>query len=224
MYDSCSGTERLRHLSWFGYSVLIATNTDRRNLLLDAAIGVLARRGARGLTFRAVDGGAGTPVGTASNYFSNRAELIAQIFERISLRLAPDPSVLKRLGEREPSAALFADYMRDIVARLTSERDVTLALFELRLEASRNPDVARLVSNWLREGFVADVAFNTDAGLPGDRDEIALFHYAIDGLVLDRLTEPIDPTTSTDHVISRLVDGLIGTLDPADRTEPPSTK
>ncbi len=48
------------------------------------------------------------------------------------------------------------------------------------------------------------------AGLPGGRREIALFHYAIDGLLLDRLTTPIDPETSTDTVIDDLVAGLLG--------------
>lgn len=177
--------------------------------MLDAAIGVLAGRGARGLTFRAIDDAAGTPVGTASNYFADRGELLAQIFDRIGGRLAPDPQVLARLGRRRPSAKLFGDYMRDIVARLTSERDVTLALFELRLEATRNTEVAGLVRAWRGAGFSADVAFNIEAGLPGGGNEIALFHYAIDGLILDRLTEPIDPTTSTDHVIDLLVNGLL---------------
>jgi len=38
---------------------------------------------------------------------------------------------------------------------------------------------------------------------------VALFHYAIDGLLFDRLTHPIDPTTSTDDIIDALVDGLM---------------
>ena len=205
---------RLRHLSWFGYPVLIATNTRRRELLLDGAISLLADRGARGLTFRAIDEAAGTPTGTASNYFADRAELLAQVVERIGVRLTPDPEVLGRLGGRRPTAELFGDYMRDIVSRLTAERDVTLALFELRLEASRNPDVADLVRAWQGAGFTADVAFHTEAGLPGGRDQVALFHYAIDGLILDRLTAPIDPTTTTDRIIDLLVDGLIRDQEP----------
>lgn len=195
-------------MSWFGYAFSIATNPERRVALLDAAIELLADRGARGLTFRAVDESAGTPTGTASNYFAHRGELIAQVFDRIGARLTPDPDVLARLGRRKPSARLFADYMRDIVERLSRERAVTLALFELRLEAGRNADVAELVRAWRGAGFAADVAFNADAGLPGGRDEIALFHYAIDGLMLDRLTQPLDLDLSTDQVIDRLVAGL----------------
>ncbi|MGB3680776.1 MAG: hypothetical protein WA969_19340 [Candidatus Microthrix parvicella] len=121
----------------------------------------------------------------------------------------PDPAELAKLAERSPSKELFVDYMRYIVARLSAERDVTIALFELRLEASRNPEIADLVQQWLDTGFAADVAFNTNAGLPGGKDQIALFHYALDGLMLDRLTASIDPMTSTDRVIDLLVSGLL---------------
>jgi hypothetical protein len=60
-----------------------------------------------------------------------------------------------------------------------------------------------------REAFAGDVAFNEAAGLPGGTFEIALFHYAIDGLLFDRLTTSIDPGTSTDAVVDALVEGLL---------------
>lgn len=53
-------------------------NLARRAALVDAAIEVLAREGARGLTFRAVDAEARVPNGTASNYFANRDDLLTQ--------------------------------------------------------------------------------------------------------------------------------------------------
>jgi hypothetical protein len=58
------------------------------------------------------------------------------------------------------------------------------------------------------------VAFNRAARLPGGASEIALFHYAIDGLMLDRLTVSIDPETATDDVVSVLVDRLLPVEDP----------
>ena len=148
------------------------------------------------MTHRAVDAEAAVPTGTASNYFRSRDTLVAELFERISERLRPDPGVHAVLAQRAPSRALFADYVRDIVARLTAERDVTLALFELRLESARNVEVAERFRQWLHAGFAADVAFNTAARLPGGAQEIALFHYALDGLLLDRLTTSIDPATA----------------------------
>lgn len=191
----------------------MARNEERRRLLADAAIEVLAREGARGLTHRAVDRAARVPQGTASNYFASRAGLIAGLVGRIGERLGPTPDDLARRAGEPPSRALFAGYLRDIVRRLTDERDVTLALFELRLESTRRPEVAAVLHEWQRTAFDADVAFNTAAGLPGGTREIAAFHYAIDGLVLDRLTSPIDPRSSTDEVIDMLVDGLLPTTD-----------
>lgn len=113
------------------------------------------------------------------------------------------------LSARPASRELFADYLRDIVKRLLTDRDATLALFELRLEATRRPEVAQILTGWQRAAFEADVAFTRTAGLPGGEHEIALFHYALDGLLFDRLTHPIDPQTSTDEVIDALVAGLL---------------
>lgn len=187
----------------------MARNERRREGLADAGLAVLAREGARGLTHRAVDAEAGAPTGTTSNYFRSRERLIAGLMARIEQRLSPDPEVLATLGAREPSVALFGDYMRDIVRRLLANRDVTLALFELRLESVRRPEVAGPLSRWHRDSYAADVAFNAQAGLPGGPREIALFHYALDGLLLDRLTTPIDPNTPTEAVVDDLVERLM---------------
>lgn len=184
-------------------------NISRRAALADAGIAVLAAHGARGLTHRAVDAAADVPVGTASNYFRTRRALIDALVTRIGERLAPEPAVLERFSRRDADRALFADYIRDIVRRLSAEHDVAIALLELRLEASRTPDVADALSAWQRAAFEADVAFNSDRGLPGGRAEIALFHYAIDGLLLDRLTTSIDPGTPTDDVVDLLVERLL---------------
>ena len=187
----------------------MAKNDERRRLLADAGLAVLAREGSRGLTHRAIDEAAGVPVGTTSNYFRTREALVSGLVERIGERLAPTPEDLARRADEAPSRALFADYVRDIVRRLTAERDVTLALFELRLESSRRPELTALMGAWRRAGFESDVEFNIAAGLPGGRREVALFHYAIDGLLLDRLTDPLDPDASTDDIIEALVDGLL---------------
>lgn len=193
----------------------MAKNEARRNALADAGIAVLAREGSRGLTHRAVDAEAGVPIGTTSNYFRNREKLIAGLFERIGTRLAPTPDDLADRASAPPSRELFADYIRDIVRRLTAHRDVTLALYELRLESARRPELAEALGAWQRAGLEGDIAFNEAAGLPGGRREITLFHYAIEGLVFDRLTSPIDSGTPTDEIVDALVAGLLPEHPPA---------
>lgn len=187
----------------------MAKNEMRRALLADAGIAVLAREGSRGLTHRAIDAEAGVPIGTTSNYFRSRQSLVTGLFERIGARLAPTPSELETRASEQPSRELFADYIRDIVRRLITNREVTLALFELRLDAARRPELAASLGQWQRAGFDGDVAFNEAAGLPCGRREVALFHYAIEGLVFDRLTSPIDPGIPTDEVVDDLVAGLL---------------
>lgn len=184
-------------------------NQERRAALADAGIRVLATEGARGLTHRAVDAAAGTPRGTASNYFATRADLIAALVQRIGERLTPDPAVSALLRHRQPGREVFGDYVRDIVRRLMADPHVTLALFELRLEAARRPDVAGALAEWRRQGFEDDVAFNRTAGLPGGAVEIALFHFAVDGLVFDRLTQPLDDGLDVDDAIDVLVSRLL---------------
>jgi DNA-binding transcriptional regulator YbjK len=188
----------------------MARNPERRTLLADAGLRVLAGAGGRGLTHRAVDAEAGVPTGTASNYFPSRAALLAALAERIFDRLAPDPAVLADLGRREPSPALMTDYLRDIVERTTREPELTRALFELRLEASRRPELRQALGDVLRKGYADDVAFHVAAGLPGGAFEVALLHYAVDGLLLDRLTTSIDAGFDVDQVVSALVSRLVG--------------
>lgn len=184
---------------------MVAKNDERRRALADAGIRVLAREGARGLTHRAIDREAGVPLGTASNYFRSRSALVEGLISRVWEVISPTERDLAERAGRVPDRALFADYVRDIVRRLTQHRDATIALFELRLESGRRPELEAIMGAWLRAGFDADIAFNQSVGLPGGRREIALFHYAIDGLLLDRLTASIDPETSTDDIVDDLV-------------------
>lgn len=187
----------------------MARNDERRRQLADAGLSVLANEGARGLTHRAVDRVAGVPVGTTSNYFRNRTALLAGLVQRISERLAPSAEFLAERAGAEPTRTLFAEYLRDIVRRLLAEREAALALFELRLEGVRRPEVAELLTPWRQSGFEGDVAFNAGAGLPGGASEIALFHYAMDGLLLDQLTGPLQPEVDPDVIIDDLVAGLL---------------
>lgn len=204
--------ENYHSSSGWGSVYVVARNDDRRKRLADAGLVLLAREGARGLTHRAVDRQADVPLGTTSNYFRSRDALIEALVHRIGERLTPTEDELSARSDQPPSSALFADYLRDLVRRLLTHREVAIALFELRLEGTRRPEVAETLGNWIRGGFQADVAFTRDAGLPGGEREIALFHYAIDGLILDQLTTPLTETP-TDDIVETLAVRLLPTED-----------
>ena len=187
----------------------MARNAERRTLLADAAVRVLAQQGSRGLTHRAIDTEAEVPKGTTSNYFASRDEVIDAILLRISERLQPDPDIHADLAQRPPGVELFTKYLRDIVHRLTGDRDAAIALFELRLEATRRPHVAEALTAWRQAGLQADIEFNEKMSLPGRPADITLFHYALDGLLLDQLTVPVDETANPDEVVSALAHRLL---------------
>lgn len=56
---------------------------DRRTQLLDAALAIVADKGMKGLSHRAVDAAAQVAEGTTSNYFRNRAALVEAVLDRL---------------------------------------------------------------------------------------------------------------------------------------------
>jgi AcrR family transcriptional regulator len=181
-------------------------NPARRTALLDAAIEVLAREGSRGLTLRAVDKEAAVPVGTASNYFANRAELLRQIMDRTTQRLTPDEAELTATMTAEPSRELTVTLLRQLLDRMRTDRSSHLAMLELRLEATRRPELRADLTDRFTAMLDDNIAWHLDAGLPGDRTTVLLLYLAMLGLIIDDLTVPdLLRPHSPDALITSLV-------------------
>ncbi|MGD7707377.1 TetR/AcrR family transcriptional regulator [Microlunatus sp. Y2014] len=166
------------------------SNPERRLALIDGAIEVLATQGARGLTFRAVDTEAGVPAGTASNYFTNRDDLFTQIGGRVYERLLPDDATMARSREGTADRARFTELMHELVQRVSSFGSGQLALLELRLEATRRPELQAVLTERIRRDMDENVAHHAASGLPGDATSVALLQLALNWLILERLTLP----------------------------------
>ncbi|MGW7406230.1 TetR/AcrR family transcriptional regulator [Streptomyces sp. NPDC054833] len=194
----------------------MAGNPERRAALVDAGIEVLAREGARGLTFRAVDTGAGVPVGTASNYFTGRDDLLRQIDSRLHTRLAPDPEVLTALMRSPKDRALVTALMRDLMRRVTRDRTGYLALLEMRLEATRRPELRGSFTRSVRGDLEYGMEFHRQAGLPGGDETVAVLYLAMLGLILEHLTLPgvLDGVLPGVDVPDGLVERLVETIVP----------
>jgi DNA-binding transcriptional regulator YbjK len=154
---------------------------DRRERIADAVIEVLAERGSRGLTHRAVDETAGLPAGSTSYYFRSRAELLA--------------AAVPRLAELDVTALVGADQHRRLVSHLEDAlhgdgRRRTLARYELVLEAARRPEIQRALA--AGDARVIDQVAalfpmsSSTAARRRARDLLAL----IDGLLLQNVTAP----------------------------------
>ncbi|WP_447004416.1 TetR/AcrR family transcriptional regulator [Saccharothrix isguenensis] len=182
-------------------------NPTRRTALVDAAIEVLARDGARGLTFRAVDQEAGVPNGTASNYFANRDDLLRQVGEHVHVRLTPSARRLAEVMAAPPDKSLVERLLRDLLERLQVDRTGYLALLELRLEATRRPELQAALTKTISDNLEENVRFHLDSGLPGDRTTVVSLYLAMSGMIVEHLTLPeVLPEDEMQELITALVD------------------
>lgn len=109
----------------------------RSEAVAEAAITLLAERGMRGLTHRAVDEVAGLPPGSTSNLARTRAALLELTLSRLT-----------ELEERVFAAALtgeapgdLPDLMAQVLQVQLRDGRRTLARYELALEATRRPEL-----------------------------------------------------------------------------------
>ncbi|MFI8092823.1 TetR/AcrR family transcriptional regulator [Streptomyces sp. NPDC086080] len=114
---------------------------SRPELIADTALVLLAERGLRGLTHRAVDERAGLPQGSTSNHARTRLALLQTAVRRQAEREAqvllpgelPDPA-----GGPE----LLVDALAHALHRyLTHHRGLLVSRYELALEATRRPEL-----------------------------------------------------------------------------------
>ncbi|MFG2308497.1 TetR/AcrR family transcriptional regulator [Streptomyces sp. NPDC048566] len=186
-------------------------NDRRRAALVDAAIEVLARDGARGLTFRAVDTEAAVPTGTASNYFGSRDDLFTQAGARIYERLQPDEATIARQRAADRDRETYAELMRELVGRVASFRAGYLALLELRLEATRRPELRRVLTERVRADVDANVAYHETSGLPGDAMAVKLLMLTLNWLIVEQLTLPdVFSEEERDRLATAAVERIVG--------------
>jgi AcrR family transcriptional regulator len=190
-------------------------NPERRTALLDGAIEVLAREGSRGLTLRAVDTEAGVPPGTSSNYFANRSQLLGQVMHRVHARLAPDEAELARTLRSPPSRELVVTLMHELMERVRRDRSSHLAMLEMRLEATRRPELQAELTRAFGEELEANVAFHLGAGLPGDRTSVVVLYLAMLGMIVDDLTVP---GVLSPYGADALIDEVVARILPAKTT------
>ncbi|MFH8572431.1 TetR/AcrR family transcriptional regulator [Streptomyces sp. NPDC017993] len=189
---------------------MVRRNDERRGALVDAAIEVLAKEGARGLTFRAVDSEAAVPAGTASNYFANRDHLLTQAGVRVYERLQPDEATIARQRASAPDRETYAMLMREMVGRISAFGTGYLALLELRLEATRRPELRALLTERVRADIDANVAYHEESGLPGDATAVRLLYLALNWIIVEQLTLPdVFSDAERDQLVAAAVERIV---------------
>ncbi len=128
--------------------------------------------------------------GTASNYFANRDDLLVQVGgHRYYERLIPGDEVIAQSRQRQTRESMTG-LMTEVVERVTDFRTGYLAILELRLEATRRPELQDLLTERVRADLDFNIANYRESGLPGGEDAVVLLYLALNWLILDRLTLP----------------------------------
>uniref|UniRef100_A0AAU3H527 TetR family transcriptional regulator n=1 Tax=Streptomyces sp. NBC_01401 TaxID=2903854 RepID=A0AAU3H527_9ACTN len=114
---------------------------SRAELIADTALALLAERGMRGLTHRAVDERAGLPQGSTSNHARTRQALLEAAVRRLAELEARvlAPGELLTAGDPAGAAGAAAGLAHALHRYLTGSTDLLVCRYELALEATRRP-------------------------------------------------------------------------------------
>lgn len=163
--------------------------SDRRTLLANAALDVLADEGVRGLTHRAVDRKAAMPPGTTSAYFRTRAALLTALVTRL---VQLDQAELQTMAEQLPPLRTVEELVDGMVLlarqRLTGEgRRRSLARYACAVESVRDRELREILVPRENAGRDAVRLFLAEHGATDVDNRTHILLTCIDGLVFDRL-------------------------------------
>ncbi|MBP2390201.1 TetR/AcrR family transcriptional regulator [Aeromicrobium fastidiosum] len=176
-----------------------------REALLRAAVHVVATRGLRNLTFRAVATQAGMTHGLVRHHFGTRDALIEAALEH-SIATSMEEGAL------EPATGELADFSASLPAAVSLKPETQAFQYELMLEARRTPALAHLTERLYASYREATQRALVAMGLGDDPALTDLVFAALDGLVFDQLTQGIDEDRMG-RAIERLRTILIGLRD-----------
>ena len=106
--------------------------------------------------------------------------------------------------------------MHDLMARATRDRTGYLALLEMRLEATRRPELLASYTKSVRGDLEEAMEFHRTAGLPGGDEPVIVLYLAMLGLLLEHLTLPgvLDGALPGVGVPDGLVERIVATVLP----------
>jgi DNA-binding transcriptional regulator YbjK len=190
-------------------------NLRRRIALADAAIEILGTAGIHKLSHRAVDERASLPPGTASNYFPRRGDLLAAAAHRVAQLNLADMAA----ADREVASPAGPDVLAQLIGAAlhdfaTRHRTRYLAVFELTLEATRQPELAQTIAEVAAAMVDATVAEHRALGLPTSPRQVQVLSMLFAGTLLTLVTGPPEAVTPqyTLMLARCMVNGVLGTL------------
>jgi TetR/AcrR family transcriptional regulator, regulator of biofilm formation and stress response len=174
-----------------------------RDALVKATIRIVAAKGVRKLTYRAVAQEAGVTHGTVQHHFANLDELLEAALEycvRVSLDGSSQP----------PDSDRVDDYVKTLGESVRNTLDEQVFQYELVLESRRRPDLRPHVDRYYENYRAATRDSLRRMGLPHDIHTVDVVFSALDGLVFRAVALGGSDLDNLDHQLDRLRDILRG--------------
>ena len=160
--------------------------SDRRQLILDTTLRLIAAGGIDSVTHRKVADAAGIPLGSTTYYFDSREHLLGEAFEYyITMAMALHESLIS--GPINSSHELV-DFLVELTERELDDEPLLLAEYEMTLFAARNERIAGLLHEWDSVMIANIVAALTGLGAKRPEDAGRTILHCIRGYELDRLS------------------------------------
>ena len=158
---------------------------EGRDLLISTTVDVVAERGLRGLTFRAIADRAGVNNSLIAHHFGTREALLAAALEWAVEQSIESSGLLDLASEQ-----VFADTLLDAVSR---RPQLQAFQYEMILEARRNELFRAPVAKLYTRYHEVVIESLRHYGVDGDVDALARSTFAaLDGLVLQYMAG-VDP-------------------------------
>jgi DNA-binding transcriptional regulator YbjK len=169
------------------------TATDRRTVLLDAALHVIGTRGLGEATHRAVETEAGVPHGSVTYYFGSRDGLLAAAMERMreldEARVARMAQQLVMAFATSGGEAVIDAVAEGGAAMFEETLVATQARYELLLAGSRDERLGELMRECTRVFWELAKPVVIAAGSQDPDGDARIIMAMIDGLFFDALTK-----------------------------------
>ncbi len=175
-----------------------------RESIVEATVEIAAREGVAAVTHRAVAKQADVSLSSTTWHFATKGDILeAALRWTAEQELARIGEIAERLDGTEFDPKAWAEELADwLIAQVTTERDVAVALYRLQIELADSPAARRTHQDWGRglRALGDDVAPELD---------IRLIVAALDGLRLSVLLSGEDPEWLRDAV-RRQLQALLG--------------
>jgi TetR/AcrR family transcriptional regulator, regulator of biofilm formation and stress response len=164
----------------------------RRDVLIHAAVGLIAREGLAAVSHRTVARAAGVPLGATTYYFASKTELLREALEVLAdFEIRGLEAAAARLAEPGADADLVADTLADLCGPQLG-LGPKLARFEIFVEAARRPALRPVVER--RTAALTALALSAleAIGCPDPAGRAEPLVAGLDGVLLQELAAEPD--------------------------------